>query len=417
MPRAVEKRRPALSFIVVTLFLDVMGLGLIVPVLPRLVEQFAGGDTSQGAFYVGLLTATYAAMQFFFSPIMGSLSDRFGRRPVLLLSLFGQSIDYVLLAFAPSLAWFFVGRVIAGIGGASIGTAGAYIADISPPEKRAQNFGLIGMSFGLGFIAGPLLSSVAATVTLPLPFGLHADALRTPFLVASVLTFLNALWGLFVVPESLAKEHRRPFSFARANAFGTMKYLVRYPIVTRLAAVWLLVGVAQRGIESTWVLFTAHRFDWGVRETGLSLATVGLAAAVVQGGLVRRVIPWLGERKTLVWALVVGTLGYLGYGLAPAGWVLFVVLAIASFGGLAAPATQGLLTKAVPPNEQGMLQGALMGVNSVTAIIGPPLATNLFGYFISPRAPAYVPGAGFFSSAALALLALLLARRAFARLP
>ncbi len=400
-----------------TLFLDVLGLGLIIPILPRLVERFVGNDPSEGAFYVGLLTSTYAVMQFFFSPIMGSISDRYGRRAVLLVTLFGQVCDYLLLAFAPTLWWFFLGRVIAGVGGASIGTAGAYIADVSPPEKRAQNFGFIGMAFGLGFIAGPLMSSVLGTIELPLPFGLHVEALRTPFLVAGGFTLLNALWGVFFVPESLAPENRREFSWARANPFGTLSYLTRYPAVTGLAVVWLFIGIAQRGLESTWVLFTEYRFHWDVRDTGLSLATVGVSAAFVQSVLIRRIMPALGERKTLVMALLVGALGYAGYGLVTQGWMLYVVLLIASFGGLAGPATQGLLSKSVPANEQGMLQGGLLAVGSLTAIIGPPLATNLFGFFISEKAPFQLPGAAFFSSAILALIALLLARRTFARLP
>jgi len=413
----VSARKPALGFIVVTLFLDVLGLGLIIPILPRLVERFVGNDPSEGAFYVGLLTSTYAVMQFFFSPIMGSISDRYGRRVVLLVTLFGQVCDYLLLAFAPTLWWFFLGRVIAGIGGASIGTAGAYIADVSPPEKRAQNFGFIGMAFGLGFIAGPLMSSVLGTVELSLPFGLHVEALRTPFLVAGGFTLLNAIWGVFFVPESLAPENRRDFSWARANPFGTLSYLTRYPAVVGLAVVWLFIGIAQRGLESTWVLFTEYRFHWDVRDTGLSLATVGISAAFVQSVVIRKVMPKFGERKTLVMALLVGAIGYAGYGLVTQGWMLYVVLLVASLGGLAGPATQGLLSKAVPPNEQGMMQGGLLAVGSLTAIIGPPLATNLFGFFISEKAPFHFPGAAFFSSAILALIALLLARRTFARLP
>lgn len=410
----MSARKPALGFIVVTLFLDILGLGLIIPILPRLVESFVGNDATQGAFYVGLLTATYAVMQFFFAPIMGSLSDRYGRRAVLLVTLFGQVLDYVLLAFAPTLGWFFLGRVIAGIGGASIGTAGAYIADVSPPEKRAQNFGLIGMAFGLGFIAGPLMSSVLGTVQLP---WLGLDPLRTPFIVAGCFTLLNAVWGVFFVPESLAPENRRPFSWARANPFGTLSYLSRYPVVLGLAIVWCIIGIAQRSLESTWVLYTEHRYHWGVRETGFSLAMVGLAAALVQGGLVRRIMPKLGERRALIIALAVAACTYVGYGLASEGWMVFPVLAVSAFGGLAGPAVQGLMSRAVPPTEQGMLQGGLLGVGSLTSIIGPPLATNVFGYFISPRAPFALPGAAFFLGAVLAVIALLMALRTFRRLP
>ncbi len=410
----MSARKPALGFIVVTLFLDILGLGLIIPILPRLVESFVGNDPVQAAFYVGGLTATYALMQFFFAPIMGSVSDRYGRRAVLLVTLAGQVLDYVLLAFAPTLWWFFVGRVLAGIGGASIGTAAAYIADVSPPEKRAQNFGLIGMSFGLGFIAGPLMSAVLGTVQLP---WLGLDPLRTPFIVAGLFTLLNAVWGVFFVPESLAPENRRPFSWSRANPFGTLRYLSRYPVVLGLALVWLIIGIAQRSLESTWVLYTEYRFHWGVRETGFSLAMVGLTAAVVQGGLVRKLMPKLGERRALLIALVTSVFTYAAYGFASEGWMVFPVLAVGAFGGLAGPATQGLMSRAVPANEQGMLQGGILGVGSLTSIIGPPVATNLFGFFISSRAPFALPGAAFFLASLLTVFALLMALRTFRRLP
>lgn len=420
----MSSQRPKLGFIVVTLFLDILGLGLIIPILPRLVESFVGNDPSEGAFYVGALIATYAVMQFVFSPIMGSVSDRFGRRPVLLISLFGSGFDYVLLAFAPSLAWFFVGRVVAGICGASIGTAAAYIADVSPPEKRAQNFGLIGMAFGLGFVAGPLLSAFLATVELPLP---HVIAqltgystlagIRFPFVVAATLTLANALYGLFVVPESLAPEHRRAFSWARANPVGTLSALSKYPVVLGLGLALFLAGVAQRALESTWVLYTEHRYHWDVRATGISLGVVGIAAAIVQGGLVRRILPKLGERRALTVGMTITAVVFFFYGIAPWGWLLYVIIAVGSFGGIAGPAAQGLLSKSVPPNEQGMLQGGIASVNSITAIVGPPLATSLFGYFISPKAPFALPGAAFFAASLIALAALVVARVTFTRIP
>jgi DHA1 family tetracycline resistance protein-like MFS transporter len=417
-------RKAGLSFIVITLFLDILGLGLVIPILPRLVESFVGNDPARGAFYVGALASAYALMQFIFSPVMGSVSDRHGRRPVLLLSLFGAGFDYVLLAFAPSLAWFFLGRLVAGVCGASIGTAAAYIADVSPPEKRAQNFGLIGMAFGLGFIAGPLLTAGLSHVELPLPGFLaaltgsdHLDGIRTPFVAAALLSLANALYGVFVLPESLAPENRRAFSWKRANPFGTLAALSRYPVVRGLAFALFLIGVAQRGLESTWVLFTEHRFEWSVTQTSLSLALVGLAAAVVQGGLVRRIIPALGERKALMTGLVVSTLTFLLYGLAPAGWTLYVFIVVGSFGGMAMPATQGLLSKSVPPNEQGMLQGGLASLTSVTNVIGPLIGTNLFGYFNSSRAPVKIPGAAFFFGSFLLFNALLLTRATFRRIP
>lgn len=424
MAGEVTSRKAGLRFIVVTLFLDILGLGLVIPILPRLVESYVGGSASEGAFYVGALASAYALMQFIFSPIMGSVSDRFGRRPVLLISLFGAGFDYVLLAFAPSLAWFFLGRLVAGLCGASIGTAAAYIADVSPPEKRAQNFGLIGMSFGLGFIAGPLLTAVLSGIELPLPGFLasivghdHLDGIRTPFVAAALLSIANAMYGLFVLPESLSPENRRPFSWKRANPVGTLFALAKYPVVSGLALALFLTGVAQRGLESTWVLFTEHRFEWSVTQTSLSLAMVGVAAAVVQGGLVRRIIPRLGERRALVAGLMVSTLTFLCYGLAPAGWMLYFIITFGAFGGIAMPATQGLLSKAVPPNEQGMLQGGLASLTSVTNVIGPLIGTNLFGYFNSDRAPVRIPGAAFFFGSFLLLVSLLLTRATFKRLP
>ncbi|MDP1826293.1 MAG: TCR/Tet family MFS transporter [Archangium sp.] len=420
----MASRKAGLSFIVVTLFLDILGIGLIIPILPRLVESFVGNDPTRGAFFVGALASVYAAMQFVFSPIMGSLSDRYGRRPVLLISLFGSGFDYVLLAFAPSLAWFFLGRVVAGVCGASIGTAAAYIADVSPPEKRAQNFGLIGMSFGLGFVAGPLLSAFLGGVEMPLPHFIAEltgystlAGIRFPFVVAACLAFGNAMYGLFVLPESLDPAHRRPFSWGRANPIGTLSALTKYPVVLGLAFTLFLMGVAQRALESTWVLFTEHRFAWSIKDTGISLAVVGLTAAIVQGGLVRRVIPMLGERRALTTGIVISSIAYLLYGLAPAGWMLYVFLIFGALGGIAGPAAQGLMSKAVPANEQGMLQGGLASVTSITNVLGPLIATNLFGYFISDAAPVRVPGAAFFAGTILLLCALVAARHTFAKVP
>lgn len=402
----MSKRQAGLGFILVTLFLDILGIGLVVPILPRLVSSFVGDDTALASRYFGWFVAVYAVMQFVCSPILGSLSDRFGRRAVLLTSLFGAGLDYLLLWWAPSLAWLFVGRVIAGVTGASIGTATAYIADVSAPEKRAQNFGLVGMAFGLGFIAGPAVGGL-----------LGGTDLRLPFLVAAGLTGANALYGLFVLPESLPKEQRRPFSWSRANPVGTIVGLARYPVVVGLTATLFLLGVAQRSLESTWVLYTQHRFGWNVRATGLSLAVVGIGAAVVQGGLVRRVIPKFGERKTLVVGMLFSITAFALYGLATQGWLLYAILPIGALGGVSGPAAQGLLSKAVPPNEQGMLQGGLASLMSVTQMIGPPVATELFGRFGAPEAPIYVPGAAFFMGSALMVIGLWLAVRTFARLP
>lgn len=399
-------RKAGLGFILVTLFLDILGIGIVIPILPKLLGSFVPGEAAAASWY-GVFVATYAVMQFVFSPILGSLSDRFGRRPVLMLSLLGQGLDYLLLFFAPSLAWLFVGRVISGLTGASIGTATAYIADVSPPEKRAQNFGLVGMAFGLGFIAGPALGGILG----------GGGWLKLPFLVASGLSLTNAAYGFFVLPESLAPHHRRAFDWKRANPLGTMAALGRYPIVLGLALTIFLVNLAQRSLESTWVLYSGHRYGWDVRATGLSLAAVGLGAALVQGGLVRRIIPALGERRAMLTGIGIGAVSFVLYGLASKGWMLYSVLPFASLGGIAGPAAQGILSRSVPANEQGMLQGALASLQSVTQIIGPLLATNLFAFFIGRDAPAYVPGAAFFAGSAFLVVGLLLAVRAFARQP
>ncbi len=403
--RPMSPRKPGLGFITVTLFLDILGLGIIIPIVPRLVESFVGSDLTQASRYTGALTAVYALMQFIFSPILGSVSDRFGRRPVLLCALFGSAFDYLLLAFAPSLAWFFVGRMVSGISGASIGTAAAYIADISPPEKRAQNFGVIGMAFGLGFVAGPLIGGI---------FG-EAD-LRLPFLLAAGLTLANALYGYFVLPESLSMDHRRPFSWGRANPAGTLRSLAKYPVVLGLALTFFFLNLGQRGLESVWVLYTEHRYHWNIRATGISLAIVGMAAAIVQGGLVRRIIPALGERRSLIVGVIIGVIAQMLYGLATEGWMLYAFLIFGAFGGIAGPAAQGIMSRSVKTTEQGLLQGGLASVSSLTQIVGPLISTNLFGYFISPNAPAYIPGISFFAGALFFVIGLLIAQKTFSRI-
>ena len=399
-------RKPALRFIFITLFLDILGIGLIDPILPRLLKSLQSGNVEAAAHTVGALGALYALMQFVCAPILGSLSDRFGRRPIILGSLFGSGLDYILLAFAPSLSWFFVGRIVAGITGANIAAASSYIADISPPEKRAANFGIIGAAFGLGFIAGPAIGGL-----------LGANDLRLPFLVAAGLTFANWLYGMFVLPESLAPENRRAFTWSRANPVGSLLALRRWPIVVGLAASLFLMNLAQYGLQNVWVLYTEYRYHWTSRQVGGSLAVVGIMAAIVQGGLARRIIPALGERRAIVIGLIVGALNMTGYGLAPAGWVLLTIVAVGSLGSFAGPALQGLISRNVPPNEQGAVQGALSGLGSVAGFLAPLQATWLFSYFISDRAPVHLPGAPFFLGATLLLIALALAVRSFRATP
>lgn len=393
--------RPALGFIFVTLVIDILGIGIIVPILPNLVDQLQEGGLAAASHTFGWLAAIYSLMQFLCAPLLGSLSDRFGRRPVILASLLGAGLDYFLLAYAPNLAWFFVGRVIAGVTGANFAAAAAYIADVSPPEKRAANFGLIGAAFGLGFIIGPALGGLLGDVNL-----------RLPFIVAGVLTLINWLYGVFVLPESLAPENRRKFTWKRANPVGALLDLRRYPVVLSLSWTFFIINVAHQVFPSTWVLYTAYRFSWSPKEVGLSLAMVGVMAAVVQGGLTRAVIPRLGERRAALLGLSVSVLSFVSYGFATQGWMVYCTIVWGALGGLATPAIQGLVSRGVGADEQGGIQGSLTSLTSVAGIIGPPLATGLFGYFISSRAPLAVPGAAFFFSAVLVFGALILAVRA-----
>lgn len=402
----MKRRRPAVAFVLITLFLDVLGVGLIIPILPRLIEELAGGNVSEASHIFGLLAALYSLMQFLFAPMLGSLSDRFGRRPVLLASLLGSGLDYLLLAWAPTLGWFFLGRAVSGITGASITTASAYIADVSPPEKRAQNFGLIGATFGLGFIAGPALGGLLGDI-----------GLRWPFLVAAGLTLVNWLYGLCVLPESLTLHNRRGFSWQRSNPIGALTALRRYPVVLGLTVTFFLLNLAQSSLHSTWVLYTGHRYQWTVGETGLSLAVVGASAMIVQGGLVRVIIPKIGEPWGIVLGLAIGALAMAGYGLATQGWMIYAILVFGALGGIAGPSAQGLISKRVQANEQGAVQGALSSLASVAGILGPPVATALFGYFVRPDAVIYLPGAAFFLASGLMLVALLMAARVLRRLP
>lgn len=383
-----------------------MGLGLIAPVLPQLIGSFEGVNLSFASSFYGLLIAVYALMSFVFASAIGSLSDRFGRRPVILLSLLGLGLDYIIIALAPTLAWLVVGRVLAGIFGAIETTAFAYVADISAPEKRSQNFGLLGAAFGVGFIVGPLLGGLLGSIDL-----------RLPFWVAAGLAFLNVLYGLFVLPESLTPELRRPFSWTRANPVGALFALRRFPSVLGLTTVYALVNLALGGLISVWVLYTNYRYGWNAAEVGVSLAVVGATSAVVQGVLVGPFIARLGEARTALLGLAFATLSYALYGVASQGWMLYVVIGVAAFGGLAAPAVQGVISQQVPPDEQGLLQGALAGLANLTSVVAPPIAAVLFAYFVSPGTPVALPGAPFFLCALLSLCALLVARRAFKRLP
>lgn len=394
------KGKAALGFIFVTLLIDVTGFGIIIPVMPKLIQEITGGTLAQASSYGGWLLFAYAFMQFVCAPIVGNLSDQFGRRPILLASLFGFGVDYLFMAFAPTLSWLFLGRIVAGVMGASFTTASAYIADVSTPEKRAQNFGLIGAAFGLGFIIGPLIGGLV---------GVYGT--RIPFLVAAGLTFVNWLYGFFILPESLTIEHRRKFEWKRANPVGSLLSLKRFPIIMGLIASLLLVYVSAHAVQSNWAYYTMEKFQWDERMIGISLAVVGIVFAVVQGGLIRVIIPRLGQERSVYMGLGLYALGYFLYALATKSWMMFAVTIPYCLGGIAGPALQGIISNQVPRNEQGELQGALTSLMSVTTIIGPLLMTQIFYFFTRVDTPVYLPGAPMILGGVLTVISALLARK------
>ncbi|HCE02404.1 MAG TPA: tetracycline resistance MFS efflux pump, partial [Acidobacteria bacterium] len=392
-------------FIFVTMFIDILGLAIIVPILPELIGELLGRDTSSTGRYLGVIVAVYALMQFLFAPVLGALSDRFGRRPIILISLFGFGIDYLIQGWAPSIGWLFVGRFIAGVMGASITTANAYIADVSTPDTRARNFGFVGVAFGLGFTLGPALGGV-----------LGAIHLRLPFFVAAALALVNGLYGFFVLPESLAPEHRRPVSFANMNPMASLRRLRAYPLVAGLAFAVLFSSLAQRGMENVWVLHAGYRYGWNTQTNGLTLALVGVMAILVQGLLVRPTVRRLGERRTIMLGLTVSTLAFLGYGLASDGWMVLVIIVFGALAGLAMPAIQGLVAGTVGPSEQGEIQGALTSLTSLTSIFAPLIFTaGLFSFFTSDAAPMALPGAPFLLGSILFAVSLVVLMRLFRR--
>ena len=391
------KRSAATSFVLITVLIDSIGFGIIIPVMPSLISELAHVDTSGAARYGGFLFAAYAVMQFLFSPVVGGLSDQYGRRPVLLASLLGFGLDYVLLIFAPTIGWLFVGRLIAGIMGASFTTAAAYMADISAPEKRAQNFGMIGAAFGLGFIIGPSIGAVAS----------HYGT-RVPFMIAGVLTLLNWLYGYFVLPESLKMENRRKFDWKRANPVGALLSLRRFPMLTGLVTALFLVYISSFSTQGTWTYFTKERFNWSDQEIGWSLTFVGFMIALVQGGLTRILIPKLGTKNSIYVGFIFSIFGSLAYTFANESWMMYAIMVPFSLGGLAGPAMQGIISSQIPANEQGELQGALTSLNSVASIVGPVLMTTLFYRFTAKDAPVYFPGVPFLASVILTLISFLL---------
>lgn len=417
------RRAASVSFIFFTVVLDVLGFGLLIPVAPELVRGLlhggAGGTEAEAARYFGILTATYAAMAFVFAPTMGALSDRFGRRPVLLCALFGSGLDYFAMALSPNLWFLFLTRALNGISGSTISVCNASIADVTPPDKRAGAYGLLGAAFGLGFVLGPLMGGVLAAPTIEIPWlGLtyHGD-IHYPFYAAGILTMINWAYGLLVLPESLPKERRARFALARANPIKVFAGVGKYPLVAGLGASLFLLNLAQFGLHTTWVLYTGHRYKWGPLEVGLSLAFVGVSAAVVQGGLARKIIPALGpgvlgEKRAVLIGSAIAVLAYLGYGLATQGWMIYAIVILASIGGIAQPAFQALITRTVRGDQQGSIQGALTGSNSIAQILGPIIATSVFAIFITDPD---LPGASFLVASMLATLGLAVAAWAMGR--
>ncbi|MFP5039848.1 TCR/Tet family MFS transporter [Parasediminibacterium sp. JCM 36343] len=395
---ARDKKDAALGFIFVTLLIDIIGFGIIIPILPQLIQGLIHDTVSEASRYGGWLIFAYSFMQFLCSPIIGNLSDQYGRRPVLLFSLFGFGIDYLFLAFAPTIAWLFVGRLIAGVTGASITTGSAYIADISTPEKKAQNFGMIGAAFGLGFIIGPVLGGQLAH------FGV-----RAPFIGAACLSLINWLYGYFILPESLSKENRRPFQWSRANPVGSLRMLNKYPVIAGMVISITLIYIASHSVQTTWSYYTIEKFGWSSRMVGNSLGVVGICVMIVQGLLIRKIIPKLGQEKSVYTGLALYAIGFLLFAFATQTWMMFAFTAVYCLGGIAMPAIQGIISTHVPPNEQGELQGALTSLMSATAIIGPLIMTNAFAYFTSSAAPVHFPGAPFIVSAVLTLISTVLA--------
>ncbi len=402
MSKLRPPRRAALAFVLVTIMLDMLAMSLVIPVLPRLVLTFMHHDTAMASRVIGIFGTAWALMQFIFSPIMGVLSDRFGRRPVILISNFGLGLDYIVMALAPGVSILFIGRIISGITGASISTAQAYIADVSPPEKRAANFGLMSVAFGLGFVFGPALGGVLGQVNP-----------RLPFWVAAALSLANAAYGMFVLPESLIAAQREPFSWRKANTLGALQLLRGAPGLPMLASIHFLFWLSRMALQSVFVLYGAYRYGWNTATIGLTFAAVGTCSVIVGGGLVKPIVGLAGERVSLIIGLLCGGAGMLIFGLATNAGLFWAGIPIMSLMGLATPALQGLMTARILPSEQGQLQGALGCVAAIASMIGPLCFSFVFAQSISstPLLHERIPGAPFFLSAFLLICAALVAAK------
>ena len=397
-----NKNQAALGFIFITMLIDVIGWGIIIPVIPGLIEELIQGDISEAAKVGGWITFAYAITQFIFAPLIGNLSDQYGRRPIILISLLGFTLDYILLALAPSITWLFIGRIIAGITGASITTASAYIADISTIENRAKNFGMIGAAFGLGFIIGPVIGGL-----------LGQYGARVPFYAAAALCFLNFLYGYFILPESLPKEKRSVLNLKKANPIGSFLHLKKYPKLIGLASSMFLLYVASHAIQSNWSFFTMYKFNWDEKMVGISLGVIGLLVALVQGVLIRWVNPWLGNEKSIYAGFFLYSLGMLLFTFANQSWMMFIFLIPYCLGGIAGPALQAVISIQVPETEQGKIQGTLTSLMSASAIVGPPLMTGIFYYFTKEQTPFEFAGAPFLLASILMTISALMAYYSF----
>jgi DHA1 family tetracycline resistance protein-like MFS transporter len=388
----------AFVFILVMVALDMVAFGIIAPVLPDLIRQFEGGDFARASDLTGYLLLVWNVMQFFFSPILGAWSDRFGRRPIILLSCFGLGVDYIVMALAPNLSWLFLGRIVSGITASNISTAFAYVTDVTPPEKRAKPFGLISAAFGLGFVIGPAVGGY-----------LGNSNLRAPFWAAAILSLINSLYGFFILPESLPKERRAKSAWRMANPLGSLKLLRSHRELAGLSVVVTLYYLAHNSLPSIWALYTEYRYGWSHGDVGLSLAVVGVCAAIVSGTLVGPFVKRFGERRSVLTGLTCGTLGFVGFAMAVSGWMLYAVIPFIALWGIAAPAIQSLMSRRVDPSSQGKLQGAINSLRAITGMAGPVLFTQVFALAISSGAKIHLPGAPYYVAAVLLLSGLLLA--------
>lgn len=396
---AREPGKHAITFIFITVLIDMIGFGLIIPVMPSLLRELTGLEANESVLLGMMLIIAYSGMQFVCAPIVGALSDRFGRKPVLLAALAGFTIDYLIMGFAPVFWLLLAGRLLAGLFGASYATANAFIADITPPEKRAGRFGMIGAAFGLGFTFGPLIGGFLGDQFGP----------RAPFFAAAALSGINLLYGLIVLPETLSAENRRKFDWTRANPFGALMQIRKYPAVLILMAAVFLMMVGHAVFPATWSYYSTYRYGWGEWEVALSLTAVGVSSAIVMGGLTRVLVPKLGEWRAVIFSLILGSIAYAAYGLASAGWMVYAIIVFGALGGIGQPALQGVMSRIIPPNAQGELQGAMTSLQSLSMVFGPLMMSPMFNYFSSDRAPIYAPGAAFFVSTVLTVLALSIA--------